>query len=132
RFATVGLLGVGVDLLAFNALFAAGLGMVIAHVASFALTTVFNYALNSRWSFAESARIHLEPDWHRYLRFLAVCLLALFLRGGVLAIAAQVWGWPPELAILPSIAAAAAINYIGSAFFVFPSLNPRVSRTVRW
>jgi dolichol-phosphate mannosyltransferase len=132
RFATVGLLGIGVDLLVFNALFAAGLGMVVAHVASFALTTFFNYALNSRWSFAESARIQVEPDWHRYLRFLAVCLLALFLRGGVLAIAAQVWGWPPELAILPGIAAAAAINYVGSAFFVFPSLNPRVSRTVRW
>ena len=132
RFATVGVLGLGVDLLAFHALVAAGLGIVGAHIASFALATIFNYALNSRWAFAGSARIRSEPDWHRYLRFLAVCLLALFLRGGVLAAAVDVWGWPPELAILLGIATAAAVNYVGSAFFVFPSLNHLVSRSVRW
>jgi len=132
RFATVGLLGLGVDFLIFNALFAAGTGIVVAHIASFALTTIFNYTLNSRWSFAESASAQFEPDWHRYLRFLVVCLLALFLRGGVLATAVNVWGCPPELAILLGIATAAAINFVGSAFFVFPSLNSQVSRSVRW
>ena len=132
RFGAVGLLGLCVDLLVFHALFAAELGMVVAHIASFAVATIFNYALNSRWAFAASTRILIEPDWHRYARFFAVCLLALFLRGGVLATAINVWGWPPELAILLGIATAAAVNYLGSAFFIFPSLNPRTSRTVRW
>ena len=132
RFATVGVLGLGVDLMAFNALFSAGLDIVEAHIASFALATLFNYVLNSRWSFAESARTPTDSDWKRYARFFAVCLLALFLRGGVLGTAVHAWGWPPQFAILLAIATAAAVNYLGSAFFVFPSLNSRVSRTIRW
>jgi len=132
RFATVGLLGLGVDLLAFNMLFAAGLGLVTAHVSSFTMATVFNYVLNSRWSFAESASAQTGTDWQRYARFFAVCLLALFMRGGVLGTAVNAWGWPPQMAILAGIAIAAVVNYVGSAFFVFPSLSSRVSRTVSW
>ena len=132
RFGTVGLIGLGVDLLVFRALFLAKFGMLVAHIASFAAATIFNYALNSRWAFAASARIQTEPDWHRFARFFAVCLLALFLRGGVLATAVDAWGWPPEHAILLGIATAAVVNYLGSAFFIFPSLNPHISRTVRW
>jgi dolichol-phosphate mannosyltransferase len=132
RFAAVGVLGLGVDFLVFHALFAAGLGVVAAHIASFILATLSNYILNSRWAFADAARRQSEPDWHRYLRFLAVCVLALALRGGVLATLVNAWGWRPELAILAGIGTAAAVNYLGSAFFVFPSLNPRVSSSVRW
>lgn len=132
RFAAVGALGLVVDLIAFNALYAAGFNLVKAHIASFVLATVFNYILNSRWSFAESARTRAESDWKRYARFLAVCLLALFLRGGVLGTAVHAWGWTPQLAILLGIATASAVNYLGNAFFVFPSLSPRVSRIVRW
>lgn len=132
RFASVGVLGLVVDLAAFNALFSAGLDFVNAHIASFALATVFNYVLNSRWSFTGSTSTRTESDWMRYARFLVVCLLALFLRGGVLGTAVNTWGWPPQLAILLGIATAAMVNYLGSAFFVFPSLSPRVSPTVRW
>ena len=132
RFTTVGLLGIGVDLLAFNALLALGFSIVQAHISSFAMATLFNYVLNSRWSFVESARARSEPDWQRYGRFLAICLLALFLRGGVIGTAVDVWGLPPQLAVLLGIATAALVNYVGSAFFVFPSLTPGVSRSVRW
>lgn len=132
RFAVVGFLGLGVDLLVFNTLFAFGLGMVVAHIASFAVATLFNNAMNSRWAFAQSAVKQSELDWRRHMRFFTVCLLALFLRGGALATAVDVWGWSPEPAILLGIATAAVVNYIGNAFFVFPSLNPRVSRSVRW
>jgi len=132
RFATVGILGLGVDFLIFNALFVAGAGIVASHIASFVVATIFNYVLNSRWSFAESANAQVRHDWDRYLRFLLVGLLALFFRGGVLANAVNIWDLPPELAILLGIAAAAIINFLGSAFFVFPSLNTRLSRSVRW
>jgi dolichol-phosphate mannosyltransferase len=58
--------------------------------------------------------------------------MALFLRGGVLATAIDVWGWAPETAILLAIASAAIVNYLGSAFFVFPPASSRVSGAVRW
>ena len=132
RFAIVGVLGVGVDFLAFMTLLAVGASLVLSHVVSFALATVFNYALNSRWSFAGSRAMSPESDWRLYLRFFTVCLLALFLRGGILATAVDSWGWPPQAAILLAIAAAAIVNYLGSAFFIFPSVGPRTSDSVRW
>jgi dolichol-phosphate mannosyltransferase len=132
RFAAVGAAGLGLDLAVFEILFRAGLGLVEAHFISFALATVFNYALNSRWSFAAADRAGAEPDWLLYLRFLTVSLMSLFLRGGVLAAAVHDWGWPPELAIVLGIAAAAAVNYLGSAFFIFPAASPMVTRSVRW
>ena len=124
RFAAVGLLGAGVDFFAFMILLATGAGLMLAHVASFGIATIFNYALNSRWSFAESRHMSHESDWGRYARFITVCLLALFLRGGILATAVLGWNWPPEAAIALAIASAAIVNYLGSAFFIFPRLNP--------
>jgi len=131
RFAVTGLVGLAVDLLFFTVLYRGGIDLAVAHIASFAAATVVNYVLNARWSFAASAHVAAEPDWHRYPRFLAVCLTALFLRGGVLATAVNAWGWAPELAVLLGIAAGAGVNYLGSAFFVFPPVNPRISPTVR-
>jgi dolichol-phosphate mannosyltransferase len=105
---------------------------VVAHFASFVLATIFNYALNSRWAFAASRHASQEADWRQYARFLMVCVLALFLRGGILATAVNEWGWPPQTAILLGIAAAAIVNYFGSAFFVFPSASSRVSPSTQW
>lgn len=132
RFAIVGVLGMAVDFFAFTTLLAIGASLVLAHVTSFVLATIFNYALNSRWSFAESRNISPDSDWRRYARFLTICLLALFLRGGILATAVNGWGWPPQAAILLAIASAAIVNYLGSAFFIFPSVGPRVARSIRW
>ena len=132
RFATVGMLGVGIDFFSFTILLATGAGLMLAHVASFGIATIFNYALNSRWSFSESRHISRDSDWRRYARFLTVCFLALFFRGGILATAVVGWDWPPQAAILLAIAAAAIINYLGSAFFIFPSVKPNAPRSTRW
>ncbi|MGD9922101.1 MAG: glycosyltransferase family 39 protein [Pseudorhodoplanes sp.] len=132
RFAAVGLIGMFVDLLMFEALFAASVPLMIAHVASFCAATVSNYFLNSRWAFAESWRADQGRTKHHYRRFLTVCLLALAIRGGVLVAASGIFGMQPQLAIFFAIGTAAIINYLGSAFFVFPSLNPRVPYDIRW
>jgi len=128
----VGALWLGVDLLVFHEVLAIGGGIAAAHIASFALATIFTYILHWRRAFAEAEYARREPAWHVYLRFLAVCLSALFLRGGVLATAMSLWGWSPEIALLPASAAAALVVYAGSALFVVPSLNSPWIRTVRW
>jgi len=131
RFAGVGLIGLGVDLLIFQILFAYGLGLTASHIGGFAVATISNYLLNSRWAFAQ-ADARREPDWGRYTRYLTVCLLAFALRGGVLAGAVELFGWPPQIAILFGVGAAAIVNYLGSAFFVWPCLGPRVTPATRW
>ncbi|MGA0565652.1 glycosyltransferase family 39 protein [Ancylobacter sp. VNQ12] len=132
RFAGVGLIGFAVDLLVFQVLFGAGLGLMAAHVASFVVATISNYLLNSRWVFAHDRGARREQDWRRYSRFMTICLLAFALRGGVLAGAVELLGWPPPAAILLGVGAAAVVNYLGTAFFVFPSLRPGVPLDIRW
>ncbi len=132
RFASVGVLGIGVDYAMFGALTALGQSVLTAHVLSFICATIFNYTLNSRWSFEGARTANAEPEWRMYGRFAAVSLMALFLRGGVIALATTVWNWPQDLALLLGIATGAAVNYFGSAFYIFPPVGTRISSSVRW
>ena len=121
RFGMVGVLGMLVDLLTFRILYAAGYGLALAHLSSFLVATVFNYILNARWSFRNEARRGHEREWSRYLRFSVVGLMALFLRGAVLAFLVEIVRCPPTWAVVGAVGAAAAINYLGSSFYVFAS-----------
>jgi len=132
RFAAVGMIGMLVDLAAFELFFGMGAALLTAHVGSFSVATVSNYCLNSRWAFAPSSGAERERTREHYSRFLTVCLLALAIRGGVLAGATGLFALPPQIAILFAIGAAAIVSYLGSAFFVFPSVNPRVPQDIRW
>ncbi len=132
RFATVGALGVCVDYAVFKILSAFGVALIAAHVCSFLSAATFNYILNSRWAFASTRASLKEPEWTTVSRFFGVSVMALFLRGGVIALAIGTWHWSKELALILGIAAGTLVNYFGSAFFVFPPAGSRISPTVRW
>jgi dolichol-phosphate mannosyltransferase len=121
RFGTVCILGILVDFLTFWILYAAGYGLALAHLSSFLAATVFTYILNARWSFRNEARRGNEIEWSRYLRFSIVGLMALFLRGAVLAFLMEIVRCPLTWAVVGAIGAAAAINCLGSSFYVFAS-----------
>ncbi len=130
RFAVVGLLGVVVDALTFQWMISHDAGLALAHFVSFLVAVVFNYTLNTKWAFVQHNTGPLQ--WHQFGRFLTVGALALLLRGGVLALSVDVWGIPPEFAIIPAIIAAAVINYLGAAFYVFPDEKNISSPDLRW
>ncbi len=129
QFALVGLLGMVVDLGGFQLLRHAGLNLSTSHIASFVLATMVNYVLNSRWVFRASSDEGIAVGG--YVRFLSVALMALFLRGGVLAILSQGLGLPEQSALIAAIVAAALVNYLGFAFFVFPNRGQQDIR-IRW
>ena len=131
-FACVGLAGLFVDLLIFETLYSTGFGLVTAHVCSFAAAALFNYFLNSRWTFAAALAASPEQAWQRHSRFLVICMLALAIRGGVLACAVELLKWPPQVGIFLAVGVAAIVNNIGSAFFVFSSLSPPLPPDMRW
>lgn len=131
KFALVGLLGMGVDALIFNLLLFFGADLVIAHLSSFVVATIFNYAFNARWAFKTTAD-GTEALYWRYLRYLLVCVLAFFLRGSVLSALVEVAGWSPQSAIFAAIASAALVNFTGSAFFIFPSSSVYATPGLRW
>ncbi|HNO75949.1 glycosyltransferase family 39 protein [Nitrosomonas mobilis] len=130
RFAFVGFLGVFVDVLIFQLLISQGIGLALAHMSSFVAAATFNYTLNSKWSF----RIHHDGQlrWKTFLRFLTIGLFSLLLRGGVLAWLIYTWNIPVGWAIFPAIVIAALVNYLGSAFYVFPRTGPAAPPDIRW
>jgi len=132
RFGLVGLLGLIIDVTIFNLLFSLGANMVASHMLSFAAATIFNYALNARWAFADTGGSSQNSGLRRYIRYLSVCLLALFLRGAVLSALVNAAHWHPRLAILLAIAAATAVNFTGTAFFIFPQTAAQARRAIRW
>ncbi|MBA2483514.1 MAG: glycosyltransferase family 39 protein [Nitrosomonas sp.] len=130
RFAMVGLLGVFVDALVFQWMISREAGLALAHIVSFLIAVSVNYSLNSKWSFRQHHGGSLQ--WHQFGRFLTVGVFALLLRGGVLALLVHVWQVPPSWAIFPAILATAVVNYLGSAFYVFPNKKNPPSLEKRW
>ncbi len=129
QFALVGILGMVVDLGGFQLLRHYGFNISVSHISSFVLATIVNYVLNSRWVFRASSGEGIAVKG--YIRFLSVCLMALFLRGGVLAILSQGLGMPEMASLIAAIVAAALVNYLGFAFFVFPNREQQDLK-IRW
>ncbi len=130
RFAVVGLFGVVIDAFVFQWMISREAGLALAHFISFFIAATVNYSLNSKWAFREHHAGYLQ--WHQFGRFLTVGAFALLLRGGVLALLVYVWHIPPLLAIFPAIVATAVVNYLGSAFYVFPGEKNLPSPDIRW
>jgi len=129
RFALVSLLGLVIDLGIFHILWSRGIRLSIAHIFSFFIASVISYALSSQWAF----RSTIEQRFSRgkYIKFLALGLMALFLRGGLLALFMQRFSWPANAALITAIFVTVAVNYLGCAFFVFPRLIGRMS-SIHW
>lgn len=92
-----------VDILAFCILIGAGTSLQLGHIAAFAISVALNWLLNLRTQ-------------GRWFGILLVSLMALFWRGGVLALLTERWGWPPQLSIVPAVALGWAVMLPGYSF----------------
>jgi len=117
RFAAVGLPGFAVDTGLFLFFRSRGLDLALSHILSFLVVSILGYAAYSRWAFGPSH--DRRGGWAAPVRFVTVCLMVLFLRGGVLAALVQRAGWPEYGALLAAALTGAIVLYLGSAFFVF-------------
>jgi dolichol-phosphate mannosyltransferase len=132
RFAGAGLVAMLVDLAVFQTLLWLGVRLGSAHIGSFVISAALNFQLNARWTFVASARETGEPLRRQYVRFLGVAVVALLLRGGVLGLFSARLGLPPQLGILFGIGTAAVANFLGNAFYVFPTGRAHVPGAMRW
>ncbi len=120
RFCVVGLLGVFVDLATVALLKKAfALDTRLCAVGGFAVAVTSNYVLNRLWTFSAGRSTSLA----RYPVFVAVCLLGLLVRLGVIHLLIEYAGWdgPPWYLVtnLLGIAAATAVNFTGARHIVF-------------
>lgn len=92
------------DILFFETLLVAQVDVVVSHLGGFLLGAIVGRVLILRQT----------PEKPRHGVFLVVCLMALFLRAGVLALAIQRWGWPVQTGIIPAAVASALVVYWGA------------------
>jgi dolichol-phosphate mannosyltransferase len=121
-----------IDVLAFCAMIGAGLSLRASNAFAFAADIVIAWLLRS-W--AMSAAQRPSHDGRLYLRIVIVGFMGLFLRAGALALF-QRWGWPPALAILPTVALGMAVTVPGfsnaAAVYAGPSVDNRPWRTLAY
>ena len=96
----------------FCALIGYGLPLRASHMASFAAAAALNYFLKVRSTVVAAGRTR---DWRLHGRLLAVSLMALFLRGGVLVWLSLNRGWPVQVSILFAVVAGMAVTMPGYA-----------------
>jgi dolichol-phosphate mannosyltransferase len=120
RFIAVGILGVVIDALFFQLFLGKGWSISSAHISSFFIAASFNYIFNSIWSF-KYTHDSFSSWLTKAIKYIYFGLIALTIRGGVLAILINLLNVSPSLAIYPAIIAAALVNYFGASFIVFPA-----------
>src|SRR3984893_17548176 len=94
----------------FCALIGCGLPLRSSHIASFTVAAALNYLLVVHSRVVAAGRTR---DWGLHCRLLAVSLMALFLRGGVLGLLSRGWGWPAQVSIIFTVIAGLAVTTPG-------------------
>jgi dolichol-phosphate mannosyltransferase len=108
------------DVIVFIAATGQGMRLANAHLVSFAVATILNYFLIIRRAAAAAGR---STDWRLHVHLLVVSSFAVCLRGAVLGLLTNVWGWSEHVAIVVAAMAAMAL--------ALPGYNLAV-RTTTW
>jgi dolichol-phosphate mannosyltransferase len=103
------------DVIVFIAATGQGMRLANAHLVSFAVATILNYFLIVRRAAAAAGR---STDWRLHVHLLVVSLFAVCLRGAVLGLLTNVWGWSEHVAIVVAAIAAMALALPGYSLAV--------------
>jgi dolichol-phosphate mannosyltransferase len=130
KFCLVGLSGLFVDTAALVSMVELlSLDPRLAAVFAFFLAVSWNYLLNRIWTFETSKFIKIT---HSYLSFIAVCLLGLSIRIGVMHLLIEHANMSERpwyiLASLLGILSATIFNFLGSKYIVFSKDFPITKR----
>ncbi len=114
RFATVGVLNTGVDMVIFFLLTWLGMPYVAAQVVSYSCGTANSYLLNKIWTFRSSGFSYSEIT-----RFIVVNLASLGVSLVCLTMLHDRAGFGLGVAKVCATVAALAVNFIGNKLWVF-------------
>lgn len=101
------------DLIIFIFAIRGGMRIADAHLVSFGVAVILLYFLRVRAPAVAAGR---GGDVRLHVHLLVVSAIAAFVRGAVLGILINVWGWPPQVAIVFAILAGLAVVVPGFAF----------------
>jgi len=132
RLAAVGLLGMAIDLLVFQALFALGAGVAASQIASFFTGSIVIHVWNAHRALAQPEPIGAAIRRIFNGRFLVVSIAALLLRSALLVLLIENWHWLPQTAIMVAILIATAVFLVGAVLFVLPAADTKEDSAIRW
>ena len=99
-----------VDVVLFCALTGSGLALQSSQIASFTVAMTLNYLLKDRTTLVAAAR---EREWRPHCRWLALSLMILFMRGGILGLLSLHFGWPAPASIVLAVIVGQAATALG-------------------
>jgi dolichol-phosphate mannosyltransferase len=108
-----GLIAALADLSVFIAAVRGGMRVADAHLVSFGVAAILIYFLQVRGSAVVAGR---GGDVRLHVHLLVVSFVAVFLRGAVLGMLTNVWGWPAQVSIVLAILTTLAVTVPGYAF----------------
>lgn len=115
QFLVVGASGLAINLLVLTAALATGLDLKPAIVIAIALSMVWNFALNRRFSFSGSRD---ESIVRQFWEFVSACAIGAVVNYFV-TMAATSWFSVPQLAAVVGVVAATGFNFTASRLYVF-------------
>jgi dolichol-phosphate mannosyltransferase len=106
-----------IDIALFQILVSFKYAINLSQIISLLGAVLLSYSLYSlRYSPYSETGWHL-PQWRRFLTYLIVMLMALFLRGGMLTLVINHWGITPRLAIIIAAMVSSLTVHVGVSLF---------------
>jgi putative flippase GtrA len=128
KFSAVGLMGIGVQLVALAILTRCGLHYLWATALAVEAALLHNYAWHRRWTWAERP-VTPHAEARRLLRFhLANGLVSVLSNLLWMCLLAGVWGMPAVPANLLAIGATSLLNFVLGERWVFKSASAEPAR----
>lgn len=115
QFLVVGLTGLAVNLLVLSTLLGVGINEKSAVAFAIALSILWNFALNRRFSFSYARR---EPIGRQFLAFVTTCLVGAIVNYTVTMAVWHSFRYKQVAATL-GVIAGTAFNFVGSRYLVF-------------
>lgn len=111
------------DIALFQVLYSLGVEPRVAQALSFLTHAAVYASIFGRTLSAPNGPTYTEPLARRILLFITLALMALFIRGGVLAFRMNFSHWSPRVAIFAAAMAATIVFLIGTIIVLSPSGN---------
>jgi len=132
RLVAVGFLGMAIDLIVFQALFALGATVEASQIASFFAGAIVIHQRNAHRVVAQPELIGAPIQRIFNGRFFLVSIAALLLRSAVLILLIENWQWRPQTAIMVAILIATVVFLVGTVLFVLPDADSKENSAICW
>ncbi|HAI10878.1 MAG TPA: dolichyl-phosphate beta-D-mannosyltransferase [Phycisphaerales bacterium] len=132
RYAGITVITMLIDLLVYVALRHQQFQLGSSHIISFFISVIIAYNMHVWWTIPNNASPTKKTVTGRFVSFLILSLLALFLRGGLLGNLTEHGHWPELLAMIPTMLVSNMVLLGILCYLLFPQTLLQQNPWLRW